>query len=48
MDITHGSSREHPVVHHVEVSQTMVWLQQGVKDLRRARPMPCFMAPFLS
>ena len=36
MDITHGSSREHPVVHHVEVSQTMVWLQQGLKDLRRA------------
>jgi len=36
MDITHGTSREHPVVHHVAVGQTMVWLKQGMKDLLKA------------
>ncbi|WP_293766492.1 DUF2189 domain-containing protein [uncultured Aquitalea sp.] len=36
MDITHGSSREHPVVHHVDASQSLQWLRQGVQDLRAA------------
>lgn len=36
MDITHGTSREHPVVHHVSVTQPLFWLRQGLNDLRKA------------
>lgn len=36
MDITHGTSREHPVVHHVSITQPLLWLRQGLTDLRKA------------
>lgn len=33
MDITHASSREHPVIHRVSVSQPFTWLRLGMQDL---------------
>ena len=36
MDITHGSSREHPVIHHVSVSQPFAWLRLGMQDLLKS------------